>query len=253
MVNEIFSEALEGKKKIVEGAISHVASNSFLDLMLWGRKVLLQDIPLMHLPEDFFIFKLHPFNTREYHEWSQRMNNYITKEAPVNKSDLLNKVLPQVSAELNAMHNIVKSNKELLESLLHQKNCSVEESTCNVNEVEMECNFGMKRNIVSLREIWQEWTVGIDGKPSVQELDAKYGTKWRQKACDRKLYSNRKCLITEIKRRAANNSIDQAINVLEDLRCDSYTGRKSMEWLRKHIVEKDVAEGRRKKRKIDTT
>jgi len=66
--------------------------------------------------------------------------------------------------------------------------------------------YSMSRAVHTIPELWQEWTVGLHGQPSIERLDELYGSRWRSgpgKASERQFYSRRKTLITEIKRLAA--------------------------------------------------
>ena len=63
--------------------------------------------------------------------------------------------------------------------------------------------FCMSRTIQTIPELWREWTVGLQGQPSIEQLDALYGSSWRSgpaAASERQFYSRRKTLITEIQR-----------------------------------------------------
>jgi hypothetical protein len=65
--------------------------------------------------------------------------------------------------------------------------------------------YHMSRTIQTIPELWQEWTVGLQGQPSIEKLDELYGSRWRSgptAASERQFYSRRKTLITEIQRLA---------------------------------------------------
>ncbi|KAF7125749.1 hypothetical protein CNMCM5793_002042 [Aspergillus hiratsukae] len=66
--------------------------------------------------------------------------------------------------------------------------------------------YHMSRTIQTIPDLWQEWTVGLKGQPSIERLDDLYGSGWRsgpEKSAERQFYSRRKTLITEIRRLAA--------------------------------------------------
>jgi hypothetical protein len=67
--------------------------------------------------------------------------------------------------------------------------------------------YRMSRTIQTIPELWQEWTVGLQGQPSIERLDELYSSSWRSgpvaAASERQFYSRRKTLITEIQRLAA--------------------------------------------------
>ena len=66
--------------------------------------------------------------------------------------------------------------------------------------------YRMSRTLRTIPELWQEWTIGLQGQPSIERLDELYGSSWRSgpaAASERQFYSRRKTLITEIRRLAA--------------------------------------------------
>jgi hypothetical protein len=66
--------------------------------------------------------------------------------------------------------------------------------------------YRMSRTVQTIPELWQEWTVGLQGQPSIERLDELYGSSWRSgpaAASERQFYSRRKTLIAEIRRLAA--------------------------------------------------
>jgi Transcriptional activator of glycolytic enzymes len=65
--------------------------------------------------------------------------------------------------------------------------------------------YRMSRTVQTIPELWQEWTLGLGGQPSIEKLDELYGSGWRSGpsgAAERQFYSRRKSLITEIRRLA---------------------------------------------------
>ncbi|GJJ73799.1 hypothetical protein EMPS_06157 [Entomortierella parvispora] len=76
--------------------------------------------------------------------------------------------------------------------------------------------YEMSRGIDTVREAWNEWTIGLSPLlPSVEQMDKKHGTKWRTSIKERKFYSNRLVIIREVRRltaltgQSADNVIDQ--------------------------------------------
>ena len=63
--------------------------------------------------------------------------------------------------------------------------------------------YMMSRSVKSVERLWQEWTVGLNGQPSVRALDSKWGNKWRAgRQRELQWYSLRLEVIREIQRRA---------------------------------------------------
>ena len=67
--------------------------------------------------------------------------------------------------------------------------------------------YKLSREVRTIPDLWREWTVGLAGLPSVEDLDRMYGARWR---CgnERQYYSTRKVIIGEIKRRAGDAATD---------------------------------------------
>lgn len=58
-----------------------------------------------------------------------------------------------------------------------------------------------------------EWTVGIKGSPSIQELDQKYGTHWRPDHKETQWHSQRMIIVRELRRRAEAMAGGYAANI----------------------------------------
>lgn len=87
--------------------------------------------------------------------------------------------------------------------------------------------FEMSRGIETVREVWDEWTVGLSPSlPSVEQMDKKHGTKWRNSTKERKFYSNRLVIIREIRRlqELTGQSADSVIDTLDkEVKSTSWT------------------------------
>ena len=65
----------------------------------------------------------------------------------------------------------------------------------------------LSREVKTIPDLWQEWTVGLPGKPSIEELDRRWGPRWRRKVPKDGLnesgrYTERKVIIDELRKRA---------------------------------------------------
>jgi hypothetical protein len=70
--------------------------------------------------------------------------------------------------------------------------------------------YKLSRQVLTIPDLWREWTVGLGGLPSVMCLDATYGSRWRG-ASERQYYSMRKVLIDEIVARAGGIDNTEAL------------------------------------------
>ncbi|KAK9471480.1 transcriptional activator of glycolytic enzymes-domain-containing protein [Dipodascopsis tothii] len=83
-------------------------------------------------------------------------------------------------------------------------------------------SYKMDRNTQSVDRFWEEWTVGINGSPSILTLNANYRASWRSEVAERKFYSQRLVLVRTIEWmvRTRGISVDDAVNELEKRRRD---------------------------------
>lgn len=61
--------------------------------------------------------------------------------------------------------------------------------------------YQMSRTIISVLDLWQEWTQGLGSGPAISALEATYGAAWRPNQKERVFFGRRKVIITEIQRR----------------------------------------------------
>ena len=92
----------------------------------------------------------------------------------------------------------------------------------------------MSRNILTVRDLWREYTSGVCGQTSIRD-HVKGGMKgWGQ--TEKKFYNRRNIILDEVSNRVKSGtcvSHDIAVKELDDLRLAN--GGKSLDWLGKHI------------------
>lgn len=70
--------------------------------------------------------------------------------------------------------------------------------------------YRMSRAVKTVRALWQEWNIGLGGRPSVAALDLKWGSKWRAgRQNELQWYSLRLEVIKEIRRIAQGQRISE--------------------------------------------
>jgi len=70
--------------------------------------------------------------------------------------------------------------------------------------------YRMSRAVKTVRALWQEWTVGLRGSPSVAALDSRWGSQWRTGRQDElQWYSLRLEVIKEIRRIAQAQRVSE--------------------------------------------
>jgi hypothetical protein len=78
--------------------------------------------------------------------------------------------------------------------------------------------YRMCRSVKTVEALWREWTVGLNGQPSISALDSRWGSRWRAgRQSELQWYSLRLEVIREIRRvaRAQRSSEQQAMWALQ--------------------------------------
>ena len=90
-------------------------------------------------------------------------------------------------------------------------------------------SYKLSRQVVTILDLWREWTVGLGGLLSVTSLDATYGSRWRSSS-KRQYYSIRKVLIDEILARAGGTHETEALEaVVEAMEGERVKGKASID------------------------
>lgn len=80
-------------------------------------------------------------------------------------------------------------------------------------------SFQFLKSPHSVMEVWKEYMEGINGQPSIREMETIYQTGWRRDPAVNKRYSRRKVLCKAIETGLARGyTLDYIVNLLEDYR-----------------------------------
>ncbi|OXV11391.1 hypothetical protein Egran_00848 [Elaphomyces granulatus] len=79
-------------------------------------------------------------------------------------------------------------------------------------------SYRMNRELRTVRQLWDEWFTGIDGGPSVDQLNQKWGSKWRTDPKENNFYSRRKAIIDEVTRRTVDGDWQAAVAEVDLMR-----------------------------------
>lgn len=71
--------------------------------------------------------------------------------------------------------------------------------------------YRMSPQVKTIPDLWQEWTVGFGGGPSVESLNIRFGCKWRKSVAHRQWYSRRRRLIRVIQDRISAGGAPAAV------------------------------------------
>lgn len=82
--------------------------------------------------------------------------------------------------------------------------------------------YTMSRNVQTVPDLWKEWTQGVDGNPSIQELESRHGASWRTDQKEKMFYHRRRKIVEEIERRHTQEgmSYEAAVEELERVRTE---------------------------------
>jgi len=266
----IFPQADGLLEKVVagDGYERNLAARGFLELLIYLRRVLLQDSAILMKESPTCKLWSHPmFSSEEFQTFQNDLLHKIdTAESPTELR--LQQALPLLSAQLVAQHTSltgelrrvqesVAKSQELLHRVLggemRVRFCgenggsfvspsfpqSTDTHTSPVANESVQSDvrsLTMSRGLLRVSELWAEWYTGLGHRPSIVELDRLYGTKWRNSSSESKFYSRRKVIINHVNSIMSTRSLDAnaAIQVAEvqqgTMSLDAYS--KSLSWMR---------------------
>ncbi|KAN0079726.1 Transcriptional activator of glycolytic enzymes domain containing protein [Elaphomyces granulatus] len=174
---------------------SNLAAGAFLELLDRLRDVLLQDAALLRreFPQhDLFNDPI--FATSEYAKFEAAVTAAVGAARDEDPHLVaVQKALPAVCDSLRTVTGVVKTGLESNDSSMRCMNSSMQH---------MERRMATLKNVscgtTTITDLWKEWTVGLGGQPSVEDLDERWGSRWRHGA-EFQSYPRRKVVITEIK------------------------------------------------------
>jgi len=79
--------------------------------------------------------------------------------------------------------------------------------------------YKLSRDLTTVTEVWNEYTVDIGYNPSVKHMEDTYGTKWRRHPSEQRYFSRRKILYDRVKELIVQGYTERdAVQELETLR-----------------------------------
>ena len=96
----------------------------------------------------------------------------------------------------------------------------------------------MSRSVLTVFDMWREWTTGIGGAPSVKCLEDAWGAKWRISPTESRFFNRRKIIIDHVYHltKSEGKTASEAVRFLDN-RINA--SKKSLDWLQKQIkIEK---------------
>ncbi|KAI9208022.1 transcriptional activator of glycolytic enzymes-domain-containing protein [Polychytrium aggregatum] len=79
----------------------------------------------------------------------------------------------------------------------------------------------MSRTILTVPEAWREYTDGIDGGPAIQQLEQRWGARWRSSHKEMKFFCRRNIIYVYILEQLNKRPLDEILAELETMRNNS--------------------------------
>ncbi|ETI55557.1 hypothetical protein F443_01771 [Phytophthora nicotianae P1569] len=276
----IFPQVEKWQHAINDGkAEQSIAAGGFLELLQYLRKVILQDaVFLQDFPPHHPVWQHDIFSSDEFMKFKGETRKTIyTMENPADQR--LQKAMPILKARLEGAHQDLKTSIDRVSStvdaiegniadilrtleplrggtaILQVKlvsnpannvaafpSCSSTVTSEARSDQPSTSHYKMRRGLESVKELWEEWSVGFDGGTPVRELEERYGTKWCD-ADERRFFNRRRSVLNfvqQLSREAqrdtgvgADVATQLAVHYVDDTR---KTRRKTLNWLSKNIA-----------------
>ncbi|KAG2229729.1 hypothetical protein INT48_002063 [Thamnidium elegans] len=136
--------------------------------------------------------------------------------------NLISESLMQMATNITNPHQYNRGTSEeatvILEVPRSLNNSEVSSSSSPVSPAQ----YKMKRNLVTINDLWQEYDVGLSGNPSIKSLEEEFGTKWRKSRTESKFFSTRLIVYKEVQKISRDDCIstEEAAKKLERRRVD---------------------------------
>ncbi|KAL3702058.1 hypothetical protein R1sor_020080 [Riccia sorocarpa] len=103
-----------------------------------------------------------------------------------------------------------------------------------IETIDLPRTYRLSRGIITVTDLWREWTEGLGGGPSVKELERKWGTAWCE-GNERRFFNRRKIVLEAIENRASQllggiteENLKLAAQWFEEKR---QSQKKSLDWI----------------------
>ncbi|KAJ8576337.1 hypothetical protein ON010_g2882 [Phytophthora cinnamomi] len=214
---QVFPQVEGWQEAINTGAAEQsIASGGFLELLQYLRKVVLQDAVLLQdIVPNHPIWKHSIFASQQFKIFKQKAKQHLsTLEDPAEQR--LQKAVPVLNAKIDGVHNDLKSaicqarstleavegsltdvlkvlaplqeGKAILQvQILSGDQPSAQLATpvqaASVSPLTQRSSnerqqYKMRGGLETVQQLWNEWSLGIDGDVAVRDLESQYGTKW---------------------------------------------------------------------------
>lgn len=148
----------------------------------------------------------------------QIMNLCRTEIASVNNTaPETNALLPINANHLNPSEqlNIVALPTSDIQDSTRETHITTGEIDITTRETQVPINYKMSRQLITVKELWEEWENGLLGQPSISSLEVRFGSKWRNTAAEKKFFQRRKKIIDYIHMKSIADGVTHDMVIAE--------------------------------------
>jgi hypothetical protein len=265
-----------------------IAAGGFLELLQYLRVVLLQDAVFMIDWMPSHPMWQHPlFCSSEFQQYRQESKRVVSEMDDPSEQQL-QKAMPILQAKVDGVHHDLKASILEMNSSLQtiqgdlkaviqtmaplSRGTAVlqvklvpdgssmsasapvapavpdESPACEAGETRAITRYTMSRSLVSVHDLWNEWSVGLNGGPAVSVLEEKYGTKWC--GSDERRFFNRRRRVIALVQELSSQLVHSekvtesaaAKQIIDSLDSARKSQKKSLNWMSKNPdVFRDIA------------
>jgi hypothetical protein len=226
--------------------VADIAGQGFLKLMAYLRSVLLQDAAMLESEFPTHLLWSHAlFKSTTFQEYTCAVRE-ATRTVP-------DAVIDSVQAALPVMTNVYKSGMEYVNDRLSQidrrlgvlegrlismdgkidgiitngfkivfntpstpEDISAGHPSNGVPSGSSPLEYKLSRSLKTVRDVWMEYTAGVNGGPAIRQLEQQHGNRWRKDETERRFFSRRKVYYDAIALASSelNISVDQVVTLL---------------------------------------
>ena len=148
---------------------------------------------------------LESIGDRHFYYQRRRIYNYINSEHQKGNPE---------NDTVNELETLREANKWSIGELqTHLSAKSLANGSAN------EFSYRLSQHLTSVPEVWQEYTIGLDGNPSVESLVEEHGLSWLRSKSDKAAFYRRRRIYDYINNRIeSGQSEEAAVNELEEMR-----------------------------------
>ena len=233
----------------------NLAKVQFLKLLQYLRKVLVQDACFLTTRyPNHPIWKTPVFRSRAFLDFRVKMMEHVdTVEDPCvpRLVEALPPAFDKISGEIIQVKNEIKmtcqnllSKIEALEAKIGKRqriSLDIGTDEINITQADPPADppaggdqiYEMCRDVQTIPRLWEEWTVGLHGQPSIRQLEENK-VKWKTTTKEKMFFARRKAVIGIVIELSTVKKVsrDDAVQLLEEYRALT---KKTIDWISKNV------------------